>query len=55
MLCLPSSAAFARDATVCLLCFATTGSLYSNVEGRLKPFIYTLGSWSMPKVILSVS
>lgn len=44
MLCLPSSPAFARDATVCLLRFATTGSLYRNVEGRLKPFIYTLGS-----------
>lgn len=55
MLCLPSSAAFARDATARLLCFATTDYLYSNVEGRLKPFIYTAGSWSMPKVISSVS
>lgn len=55
MLCLPSSAAFARDATICLLCFTTIGSLYSNVESRLKPFIYTSGSWSMPKVILSIS
>lgn len=55
MLCLPGSAAFARDATICLLCFATTDSLYNNVEGRLKAFIYILGSWSMPKVILSVS
>lgn len=35
MLCLPSSAAFARDATTCLLCFATTDFLYDNVEGRL--------------------
>lgn len=51
MLCLPSSIAFARDATVCLLCFATTDCLYSNVEGRLNSFIYTVGSWSIPKVI----
>lgn len=55
MLCLPGSAAFARDATICLFGFTTTDFLYNNAEGRLKPFIYTLGSWSMPKVILSVS
>lgn len=55
MPCLLSSAAFARDATICLLCFATTDSVYDNVEGRLKPFVCALGLWSMPKVILSVS
>lgn len=52
MLCLPSSVAFARDATVCLLGFTTTDYLYYNVESGLKPFIYTAGSWSAPKVIL---
>lgn len=55
MLCLPGSVAFARDATVCLLCFATTDYLYNNIEGRLNPFLETAGSWSIPKVILSVS
>lgn len=55
MLCLPSSAAFARNATECLLCLATTDYLYNNMKCRLKPFIYTAGSWSVPKVMLSVS